>query len=525
MLTYRKYIYMPMTMVRRVACTVTVGAIAAACLGSAPAADAASAVVRVPCSSPALSGDLENISSGETLRLAARCVYQLATALPAITTPLVIKGNGATLEPRSAPAAPAFTLLEVNGGTLTVSNLNFRNGDGGISVTGEGQLTVNGGTFTGNTGAIDSTSQLYSPVVNGAFFIRNRGAISNDSAFSSVVVYHCTFVDNAGGAIWEFGLGGSMTDSIFRGNTAQSGGALYLNENFNEQLSGDIFLANSSTEDGGAIYNNGNNGNGVIIVNSKIYGNRAGGEGGGLYALGPSTSYVTDTAIERNRAPSGGGIESAGDIIVISDSTISGNRASANGGGIGNGSAYAGLSLTDSTILGNRAGEYGGGIFNQGEVDATGTQIVGNWAVSGGGIYNDGASFTVSLATSSVLYNEPDNCEPAGSVTGCANKSGFRFGSSGSRACTVALYRYPDRNILQANPSRRPVSEWPWFASRAGRPAGHPPPGHATGPYCLTGRLAERIMSDARRAPGSVNIAERAFSHHLSYLRALARQN
>jgi hypothetical protein len=49
------------------------------------------------------------------------------------------------------------------------------------------------------------------------------------------------------------------------------------------------------------------------------------------------------------------------------------------------------------------------------------TVISGNWATTGGGgIYNTGGGI-VTLTTSPVVNNEPDNCEPAGSITGCTN--------------------------------------------------------------------------------------------------------
>ena len=69
-----------------------------------------------------------------------------------------------------------------------------------------------------------------------------------------------------------------------------------------------------------------------------------------------------------------------------------GNRATANGGIDSEG--FGGLSVTASTISVNHVG------------------------ASGGGIYDD-VGATVSLTTSPVLRNQPDNCEPLGSILGC----------------------------------------------------------------------------------------------------------
>jgi polymorphic membrane protein len=502
-----------------VCAAISVGVIAAICLSPAPSADAASAVADVPCSTAALSQDMGNVIGGDKLRLAPGCSYRLTAALPAVTVPLVIAGNGATLEPASGSGTPALTLLRVTGdGALTVSKLNIRGGDAGISVSDEGQLTVNGGTFTGNTGAIDSTSPLYSPQVNGVSFIHNTTAINNYSAFSSVVVNHSTFTDNVGGAIWEWGIGGSVTNSTFLGNIAQNGGALYLNEGSNEYVASDAFLDNIAIGDGGAIYNDGDNGMGVTIGNSKLDDNHAYDEGGGLYALGPSLSDITGTDIEQNSAPSGGGFESAGDTILVGDSTISGNQASLAGGGIGNESAYAGLSLTDSTISRNITGTYGGGVLNQGEVDSTGGRISDNRASNGGGgIYNKGAATSVTLTGTSVLDNSPDNCEPADSVTGCTGTADFQPAGARPAGCAYTLRASAAGQLALTGPGTPGMPGRKSLVARVDRLRvdrlrGSPRPGSLAVSYCLTDRLARLIAGSAQGGPGAAHTGRRSFS-------------
>ena len=86
-------------------------------------------------------------------------MYVLTTPLPTISQNLIINGNGATVERSTATGTPAFVILTVSGGTLSLHKLSFTNGDGAISVTGSGNLSVNGGTFSQNQapqgGAID----------------------------------------------------------------------------------------------------------------------------------------------------------------------------------------------------------------------------------------------------------------------------------------------------------------------------------------------------------------------------------
>jgi hypothetical protein len=88
----------------------------------------------VPCSASTLATDIGAATSGETLRLTPGCTYVLTSAgLSILTdTDLTLQGNGSTLERSLTGSPPAFSLLEVpTGDHVTISGLNFRNGDAG----------------------------------------------------------------------------------------------------------------------------------------------------------------------------------------------------------------------------------------------------------------------------------------------------------------------------------------------------------------------------------------------------------
>ena len=72
-------------------------------------------------------------------------------------------------------------------------------------------------------------------------------------------------------------------------------------------------------------------------------------------------------------------------------------------------------------ISSNHAGSLGGGIYSAGAMAAAHSTISGNTARGGGGIYQaiQGADYDVTLTSSAVLYNKPDNCEPPGTIMGC----------------------------------------------------------------------------------------------------------
>lgn len=381
-------------------------AVATAGLGAAGPARAASEVADVPCSAAALINSMNSASSGQTLSLASGCVYRLTAGLPVVSEDLVITGNGATLERSLLPGTPAFTILEVDVGTVAISGLSFRNGRGAIAVNDIGNVTVEGGTFVGNTaaegGAIDDNSALAGLAVNDATFIRNTA------------VY--------GGAIFDFSsVGATITDSAFFGNRAVDGGAIFADPDVDTFISGVVIHGNSATA-GGGIYNV----TSVVVTSSQISGNRAVRQGGGLYNAGtePGTAEVTGTVFLRNTARDGAGIYNDDGIVSIADSAMSGNQASASGGGIYNIGDHRGqvgsVTLTASEIIRNDAGAHGGGIYNNaGQVAAAATRIIRNTAAGGGGIGDNGTA-TVTLTNSAVLENRPDNCEPAASIAGCA---------------------------------------------------------------------------------------------------------
>jgi hypothetical protein len=86
------------------------------------------------------------------------------------------------------------------------------------------------------------------------------------------------------------------------------------------------------------------------------------------------------------------------------------------------------LTLNNTMVNNNRAGGVGGGIANGvplpgpipivgGPVTLNHSQVTGNTATRGGGIFNSGG--TVTLSATSVTGNNPDNCEPPGTIPGC----------------------------------------------------------------------------------------------------------
>jgi hypothetical protein len=107
----------------------------------------------------------------------------------------------------------------------------------------------------------------------------------------------------------------------------------------------------------------------------------------------------------------GGGIENGRSTLTLRNVLVSENSAESKGGGIFNNDV---LNLIDSEVRGNEA-ENGGGIYNLSGSGNTVTcngasRVTGNTASNtGGGIYNENA--TILLASSAnVSDNDPNNC-------------------------------------------------------------------------------------------------------------------
>jgi hypothetical protein len=289
-----------------------------------------------------------------------------------------------------------------------VSALNFRNGHRAITVSGTASLTVNGGTFSGNTavdgGAILDRSDGDGPKVTGTFFLANSatgagGAIFNISGQAGVDLLHATFVANTagnGGAIYDFSVDGQhVTSSVFTNNKAAACGALCFFSASSMRFTDVVVRGNSATGAAGGISATANEG--VEIDGGQISDNHAGGLAGGLYLDGIWTR-VSGTVIDGNSASDGAGIYASAGLMTLTRVTISGNSASGYGGGVYNDWAGQGTRRSHS---------------------ADGSQISGNSAAAGGGGLYNTINGTFTLQNSRVLGNAPDDCEPTASVSGC----------------------------------------------------------------------------------------------------------
>ena len=152
---------------------------------------------------------------------------------------------------------------------------------------------------------------------------------------------------------------------------------------------------------GGAFNNSGS----LTVTNSTISGNKA-SYGGGIDNYGSLT--VTNSALFGNKANYGGGIDNYGS-LTVTNSTLSGNTATF-GGGIVN--AAAGTFTVSNSTISNNSAKYGGGIRTDDTLTVSSSTLSNNKATTGGGgIENNLGTLTI---TNSTLFGNTANQDGGG---------------------------------------------------------------------------------------------------------------
>ena len=209
--------------------------------------------------------------------------------------------NGHTLKRQMTAADDGGQVIYIaDGGKLTITDSGtggkitggWARQGGGIYVEAGGELTISGGTITGNhADTKDGGYGFGGAVENHGTLTITGGVITGNTA------------GQFGGGIHNEGTlnmtGGSITD-----NTAGTyGGAIYSNSTVS--ISGATISGNTAESGGGGICCEG----GTNLNNVTITGNSSNHYGGGIYMFGTGTVQMSgDCTITGNTAQEGGGI-------------------------------------------------------------------------------------------------------------------------------------------------------------------------------------------------------------------------
>lgn len=359
------------------------------------------------------------------------------------------------------------------------SNLIFENGRG----------NTNGGAIH-NAGLLE----IENSVVRNSEGVRGGGVYNQVGAELTLRGTHiASNTADFGGGIYNNGGKVSAFDSVVDANVAGSaGGGVY---NAGATVSGmlhrgDLFLSGTQISANVAMYGGGvsNTYEGdLTFVRGVISGNEAKGaglsDGGGIDNDG--VAIVTFSEISGNKAAFGGGMNNpAGSELRIGSSTVSANVATVNGGGLfsngvvaitnstfANNEALRGAGLyvssnavstavvAFSTIAGNTAGEDGGGIDYSGELTLRGTLIADNDIGTGVGpdLYWRGSGDFISLGynligngASSGAFG-PDNLVGEDPVLGPLQDNGGDTPTMALLAGSPAIDRVPPSDCLDVS--------------------------------------------------------------------------
>ncbi|MBX7236411.1 MAG: right-handed parallel beta-helix repeat-containing protein [Caldilineales bacterium] len=340
--------------------------------GSCTLADAITAA-----NTDAAAGGCPKGQGTDVIQLATDVV--LTTALPTITSNMTLDGVGHSITRN--PASRNFRILYAKQAALTLKNCTI---SGGSTVQGEVWNTYGAGLR-----AKQSTVTIMNCTITGNSSYTWGGGIHADT--NSTVTIEDSIISNntatiGGGGFWGQATTVTVRRSTISGNSAGGGGGIHTSPR--------LTITDSAITD--------NMGGGVSLVGDYLYigqstvsGNSSSLSGGGIRCgavYAGQTCTIQQTTIRNNTATYlGGGIE--GGRMAVLNSTLTGNatlKSRPMTGFLGQGGAifatFNNLTLINSTLSGNSAYGQGGGLFGSlNHIDNT--TITGNTAHEGGGIF------------------------------------------------------------------------------------------------------------------------------------------
>ena len=278
------------------------------------------------------------------------------------------------------------------------------------------------------TGALSSTTIL--KPASGKIMSVSGAAIN-----SSVIISGFTFANGTaqspgtscpnycGGAIYlASNAQPTIHNSIFSGNYAGIGGAIYGSLGSPITLINTYFYSNSAPGDGGAIYSKDN----IFVEGTVFISNTTLSNGGAintvLSATISSTQFFSNVAIGGN----GGAFYSLGNVFMQS-SLVQSNHITGTGASGGGFSLNGSMVLTDTQFIDNYSGlANGGGAKIGGNLTMQGGQVLGNNAIRDGG----GFDVSGSASISNVLFYSNTAINPSPSLR--ALGGGIKVGSVGT---------------------------------------------------------------------------------------------
>ncbi len=329
------------------------------------AADTADGTCNADCSLREAKVAANSAAGADIITFAANFTHQLTiaganenTAASGdldITQPLTITGNGLT-------------------NTFLHSGTNTTNGIDKIMSINPSFTSAFATSITGVTFQFGRNPSPFSgDGFGGAFDWEGSG--TGTLTVSGVAVANNRSLDGDGGGI-------AMTNAV-----AGNGGTSFTNTTFTGNLPA---RAGAASPIGGAMFFGTATRfvfTGVTVTSNNVNGSAGQGQGGGVFAFGPSgsagISTIANSSFVTNAAPSdGGGLYTTQPITFTTPITFNGNTSGRFGGGLYN-SVVGTTGISEAIFVSNSATTQGGGIFNNvGTLNVNFSRFSGN---TGGG--------------------------------------------------------------------------------------------------------------------------------------------
>ena len=293
--------------------------------------------------------------------------------------------------------------------SVTVDGTTFDDIQNTINNANDGDTIILNGLYTESGSQISITKTLTFIGINGATL---DGQNKNHRIFhitaNNVILNNITFINAASdndGAVYWYGVNGSIVNSSFINNTAKGGGAVHW-RGVNGSIVNSSFV-NNTAKGGGAVSWYGVNGS---IVNSSFVNNTAysGGSGGGAVSwYGVNGSIVNSSFVNNTASDRGGAVHWYHGVNgSIVNSSFVNNTASLYGGAVHWESSDNG-SIVNSSFMNNTASDCGGAVHWYHGVNGSivNSSFVNNTAEFYGGAVHWESSDNGSIVNSSFVNN------------------------------------------------------------------------------------------------------------------------
>ena len=260
--------------------------------------------------------------------------YGTGSALPDITSPIIIEANGATIE-RISGTMRIITVV-ING-NLTLNDATITGGNpvggGGGIYNSNGTIILNNSTVSGNTATYYTGGGIYNN--HGTLTLNNSTVSGNTATYGGGGIFNrfggtttlnnSTVSGNLGGGIFNDGMA-TLNNSTVSGNTAGYGGG--ISNRRTATLNNSTVSGNTAQSRGGGIYNNEE---GIIVLNNNtISGNIAINAGGGIFNDSGATTTLARTIVSGNTSPVGAEVRGFAGTITAANHNVFGHSGLTN---------------------------------------------------------------------------------------------------------------------------------------------------------------------------------------------------